>query len=50
MNETLYPCKPFSSLSNDKILDQSQLTALGDNKIIATQKFKLALGTVENTV
>ena len=40
--------KSFNSLPNNKILDESKFKA--EDKLILTQKFKFALGRVENIV
>ena len=40
----------FNSLPNNKILALTKMEAFADDKIIVTQKLKLVLGRVENTV
>ena len=40
----------FNSLPNNKILDQSKLKALADDKINVTEKLKFVSGRVENSM
>ena len=40
----------FTSLPDDKILDQSKLEAFADDKINVTKKLKFVMGRVENIV
>ena len=40
----------FNSLPNDKILNQSKLKVVADNKIIVTQRLKFVFGRIENMV
>ena len=38
----------FNSLTNNKVLDWSNLKALADNKINMTEKLKIVFGRLEN--
>ena len=39
---------PLNSLSNDKIVDMSNLKAFADDKIYVTEKLKFVLRSIEN--